>query len=117
MLIQTFNRPIHSANKPSCSVIEQPFKVPHIAAVVQYANDINSETGKEVLRRAIAQAQQLLEEGTWREFKLLIRFFACMQGMYEDDGVFTVLEDLFNCAVDLQTASQEDVSRCLPLSL
>ena len=55
-------------------------------------------------------AQQALAEGDWRKFKLLLKLFACLQGMLEGDGVFPLLEELFNAAVDLQTASQEDVS-------
>lgn len=50
------------------------------------------------------------EAGAWREVKLLLRFLGCMQAILENDGVFPVLEELFSRAVDLQTASSEDVS-------
>ena len=31
--------------------------------------------------------------------------------MFEGDGIFAILEELFNRAVDLQTESSEDVSK------
>jgi nuclear cap-binding protein subunit 1 len=96
---------------PRPSLIEQPFKIPFVAAVILYTNDTNAEVAKEVLARAAAHAQISMENGDWREFKLLLRFFACMQGLYEGDGVFPLLDELFNRAADQQTASQEDVSR------
>lgn len=74
-------------------------------------NDTNAEVAKEVLSRAAVHAQLSMENGDWREFKLLLRFFACLQGLYEGDGVFPLLDELFNRAADQQTASQEDVSR------
>lgn len=40
----------------------------------------------------------------------MLRFLALCQGLYTDEGVLPVLEELFNRAVDLQTASAEDVS-------
>lgn len=42
--------------------------------------------------------------------KLVLRFLACLQGVLDGDGVFPILDELFSRAVDLQTASSEDVS-------
>ena len=56
--------------------------------------------------------QHYLEAGYWREVKLVLRFLACLQGLFEEDGVFPLLEELFSRAVDLQTSSSEDVSIC-----
>ena len=53
--------------------------------------------------------QEHLEAGAWREVKLVLRLLACLQGVLEGDGVFPILEELFSRAVDLQTASSEDV--------
>ncbi|GAB7357791.1 hypothetical protein MBLNU459_g0610t1 [Dothideomycetes sp. NU459] len=89
-------------------VTEQPFKIPFVAAVVLYANNDKPELTQQVLSRAAAFAQEHLDAGNWRTFKLLLRFLACLQGLYSDDGVFPVLDELFNRAVDLQTASSED---------
>ena len=50
-----------------------------------------------------------LQAGAWREVKLVLRFLACLQGLLDGEGVFPILEDLFSRAVDLQTASSEDV--------
>ncbi|KAF2086871.1 hypothetical protein K490DRAFT_66185 [Saccharata proteae CBS 121410] len=89
-------------------VLEQPFKIPFVAAAILYANDTKPELAKEVLGAAQKQAQTHLEAGNWRSFKLLLRFFACQQSLFEGDGVFSVLDDLFSTAVDLQAASAED---------
>jgi hypothetical protein len=95
------------------SVVEQPFKIPFAAAVVLVANTHKPEIAKEVLSRAGAAAQTHLENEAWREFKLHLRFLGLLQGLFEGEGVFPVLEDLFSRALDLQTASSEDV--CLLL--
>ena len=54
--------------------------------------------------------QKYVDDGAWREVKLLLRFLGCLQCVFEGDGIFPVLEELFARAVDLQTASSEDVS-------
>jgi hypothetical protein len=69
-----------------------------------------SEIVQEILSRSAANASKAIEAGSWRELKLILRFLGCLQGLFEDDGVFPVLEDLFARAVDLQTTSSEDVS-------
>lgn len=66
--------------------------------------------GKSVLTKAAVKIQLAAEKGQWRDFKLMLRFFACLQSLLEGDGVFSVLDELFNRAVDLQAASSEDVS-------
>jgi nuclear cap-binding protein subunit 1 len=91
-------------------LVEQPFKIPHIAATILYANDINGDVAKEMLTRVSSRAQEAVDSGCWREFKLLLRFLACLQGILEGDGVFPLLDELFSRAADQQTASQEDVS-------
>ena len=63
----------------------------------------------EILKRAGDTLQRYLDNGSWREVKLVLRFLGCLQGLFEGDGVFPVLEELFSRAVDLQTASSEDV--------
>ena len=67
------------------------------------------------MAKARTVIQEHLEAGAWREVKLVLRFLGCLQGLLEGDGVFPVLEDLFSRAVDLQTASSEDVSMKKPL--
>lgn len=63
-----------------------------------------------MLKKAATNAQVAAEKGEWRDFKLLLRLLACSQSLLEGDGVFPVLDELFNRAVDLQAASPEDVS-------
>ncbi|KAK5166211.1 Nuclear cap-binding protein subunit 1 [Saxophila tyrrhenica] len=89
-------------------VEEQPFKIPFVAGVVLFAHDEKKEVAADVITKAGAQLQDRLEKGQWREFKLTLRFLACLSRVYEQDGVFPILDELFNRAVDLQTASQED---------
>ena len=92
------------------SVVEQPFKIPFVAAIVIVINPQNPEVAQELLARAAKAMQEHLETGHWREVKLVLRLLACLQGLLEEDGVFPLLEELFSRAVDLQTASSEDVS-------
>lgn len=92
------------------SVLEQPFKIPFVAAIILVANAQNSALATEVLEKAREAAQNYINIGAWREVKLILRFLGCLQGLFEGDGVFPILEELFARAVDLQTASSEDVS-------
>ena len=70
----------------------------------------------DILKRLGDALQKNLDAGHWREVKLYMRFLGSLQGLFEGDGVFSILEDLFSRAVDLQTESSEDVRR-LPGSL
>lgn len=98
---------LHVTNR--LSIIEQPFKIPFVAAVAYYANDVKPEITIEAMKRVGDRAQEALNAGEWKEFKLLLRFFACLQSLYEEDGVFTFLGQLFDTVVDLQSANENDV--------
>lgn len=92
------------------SVLEQPMKIPFVAATVLVAHSLKPELGSTVVEKAGHIAQKYLEQGAWREVKLLLRFMGCLQPVFEGEGIFPLLEELFSRAVDLQTASSEDVS-------
>ena len=94
-------------------VVEQALKIPFIAAVVLAMNLKKPELAQEVLARIAKALNEHFEAGAWREVKLSLRFLACLQGILEADGLFPILEELFSRAVDLQTASSEDVGRPL----
>ena len=93
-----------------CRVVEQPLKIPFVAGAVLYANSEKSDVAQEILGRAGPMCQDALDAGDWRAFKLLLRFLACLAPLFKEDGIIPILDELFNRAVDLQTASQEDVS-------
>ncbi|PCG98736.1 MIF4-like, type 1/2/3 [Penicillium occitanis (nom. inval.)] len=88
--------------------LEQPFKIPFIAAVVLVTNTLKPAFAAEVLKKACSTVQDALDAGVWRDVKLLLRLLGCLQGLLKGDGVFVILEDLFSRAVDLQTTSSED---------
>lgn len=67
----------------------------------------------EALKRAGNELQDAFNAGRWKEFKLFLRFFACLQSIYEEDGVFAFLQQLFDTVVDLQSANENDVSQPL----
>ncbi|KAL3479426.1 MIF4G like-domain-containing protein [Aspergillus californicus] len=90
-------------------VLEQPLKIPFIATVVLVANTIKSELVADVLKRFAERFQSHVNAGAWREVKLLLRFLGCLQCIFDGDGIFLILEELFSRAVDLQTASSEDL--------
>ncbi|KAJ4335907.1 Nuclear cap-binding protein subunit 1 [Didymella glomerata] len=90
-------------------IIEQPFKIPFVAAVAFYGNDVKPEITIEAMKRVGDRAQQALDAGEWKDFKLLLRFFACLQSLYQDDGIFSFLGQLFDKIVDLQSEDENDV--------
>ena len=90
-------------------VSEQPNKIVFVAAAALYANKDRPELVAELLLKTGTLTQQYVDAGDWRRFKLMMRFLACLQGIFNDDGVFSVLEELFQRTIDLQTASPEDV--------
>ncbi|KAL1608825.1 Nuclear cap-binding protein subunit 1 [Nothophoma quercina] len=90
-------------------IVEQPFKIPFVAAVAFYGNDVKPEITIEAMKRVGDRAQAALDAGEWKELKLLLRFFACLQSLYQDDGIFTFLGELFDKIVDLQTQNENDV--------
>ena len=88
---------------------EQPCKIPFVASLFLASNSDKPILTEDFLKRVAASTQTHLEGGAWREVKLSLRLLASLQGLIEGDGVFTILEELFGRAVDLQTASSEDV--------
>lgn len=88
--------------------VEQPFKTPFVAAVVLVANTMRSEVAAAVLARAARDLEGAVGRGEWREAKLLLKLLACLQSCLEGEGVFPILNALFDRAVDLQTASSDD---------
>ncbi len=91
-------------------IVEQPLKVPFLAAIVLLANPQKPELTTDVLSKIGQALQQRLNLGAWRDVKLYLRFLGCLQGMLEGSGVFAILEELFSRAADLQMKSSEDVS-------
>ena len=77
---------------------------------MQYVNIDRPELVEELLKQVGVLGQQYLDAGNWRQLKLVLRFLACLHGLFDDNGLFTILEDLFQRTIDLQTASSEDVS-------
>ena len=92
-------------------VLEQPLKIPFIAAVISSVNINRPKAVDEVLARAGTVLKEQLQAGDWREVKLVLKLLACLQDILEGNGVFPILNELFNRAADLQTASSEDVSK------
>ncbi|KAF2841622.1 hypothetical protein M501DRAFT_929125 [Patellaria atrata CBS 101060] len=89
-------------------IIEQPFKIPFLASIVLHINERKGEVAAQFITRAAVNFTTALEKGAWRDCKLHLRFLACLQPFFEGEGVFSVLDELFNRAVDLQTASSDD---------
>lgn len=89
-------------------VTEQPFKIPFLAAVVLVVNTQKPELAAEALKKAAEALQGYLDVGAWREVKLILRFLGCLQRLFEGEGIFPLLDELFSRAVDLQTSSSED---------
>ncbi|KJR83780.1 nuclear cap-binding protein subunit 1 [Sporothrix schenckii 1099-18] len=94
----------------ACQMVrEQPLKTPFVAALLLIVNALKPDIVLDVLRAVAAATESAIAEGRWREVKLQLRLIACLQPCLEGDGVFPLLDTLFARAVDLQTASSDDV--------
>lgn len=89
--------------------LEQPLKAPFLAAVILVANADKPEIVDILLTKLVANIESRIRDGEWRDVKLYLKLLACLQSCLEGEGLFPVLEELFSRAVDLQTASSEDV--------
>lgn len=85
-------------------------KIPFVAATALVAHNVKPELGSEVLNKASEALRKYINSGSWREVKLLLRFLGRLQPIFQGDGIFPLLEELFARAVEFQTASSEDVS-------
>jgi len=94
-------------------VLEQPLKTPFVAAVVLLINTLKPEVIDVILARIASATEERVKQGEWRDVKLYLKFLACLQSCFEGDGLFPVLDELFSRAVDLQTASSDDVSQAI----
>jgi nuclear cap-binding protein subunit 1 len=63
-----------------------------------------------LLKKVARMTEAMIKEGEWRAVKLNLKLLACLHSCLSGDGLFTLLEELFSRAVDLQTASSDDVS-------
>ncbi|KAH9999139.1 MIF4G like-domain-containing protein [Xylariaceae sp. FL0662B] len=89
-------------------VMEQPLKIPFVAAVVLVINSLKPDVLDDLLARVATATEEKVKVGEWRDVKLCLKFLACLQSCLEGDGLFPLLEVLFSRAVDLQTASSDD---------
>lgn len=90
-------------------VVEQPFKIPFVAAVVLAINSLSTAVVEEVLRRTAEKTNNAVARGEWRELKLLMKFLGSLQGLLDGAGVWSILSDLQAKAMDLQTENEDDV--------
>ncbi|KAH6652221.1 cap binding protein [Truncatella angustata] len=89
-------------------VLEQPLKTPFVAAVVLIANSLRPDVAADVLAKIIPLIEEQINIGDWRNVKLHLKLLACLQSCLEGDGLFPVLEELLDRAVELQTSSSDD---------
>lgn len=90
--------------------VEQPLKTPFVAAVVLVVNTLKSEIAFDIIRRLAENTTDCVSKGEWRGVKLNLKLLACLQSCLEGEGVFPVLEELFNRAGELQASNENDVS-------
>lgn len=67
----------------------------------------------DLLTKTTAAVEEKVKVGEWRTVKLYLKLLACLQNCLDGEGVFPILDTLFDRAVELQTASSEDVSCAL----
>ncbi|RPA78291.1 hypothetical protein BJ508DRAFT_416621 [Ascobolus immersus RN42] len=91
-------------------VIEQPFKIPFVACVVMLINSTTPELATMILEEMAKEAAQDLEKGELTSFKLRLRFFGCLQGILEGEGVFPTLNNVVEKARILQENGELEIS-------
>ncbi|ODQ82408.1 hypothetical protein BABINDRAFT_159008 [Babjeviella inositovora NRRL Y-12698] len=92
--------------------IEQPHKIPLLAAMIQVASSKNPAVGQFVLEFLHRQAQELLdsepetgtssEPGTWNRLKLILRFFAALSPLVANFGAVAIFRQFLMLANDVQ---------------
>lgn len=90
-------------------------KIPYVAGIILSLNLNKQQLNKpEIVSVLLAQyaerAQQAVQAAEWRSLKLLLRLLACVHGLFQGTPIFAVLDELLDRAIDLQTASSDDVS-------
>lgn len=90
--------------------MEQPLKLPFIIGVIYVLNLTEYELVEEIVLNTATSLQTSLATGSWRSLKLQLRFLGCLQLALEGEGVFPILGQLFEAAVVLQSALEDDVS-------
>ncbi|ODV94602.1 hypothetical protein PACTADRAFT_50476 [Pachysolen tannophilus NRRL Y-2460] len=112
-------------------LVEQPHKIPFLSALIQVSNIVNNVVGKYVVEFLHEKAQELLHEfqksqeqaesedkedeivlgtsecGTWNRLKLVLRFFATLSPIIENDGVFTLFKQFLELAIELQNQCEQ----------
>ena len=90
-------------------VVEQPFKIPFVAAIALYANHRNADAGKTILKEFTERCQNHLDCGEWKKFKLVLRFLACSSSMISNPGLETILNSLISFAEKLASEGNNKV--------
>lgn len=67
-----------------------------MAAVVRVANAENPDAGRAVVDHMTTALQSYLQNGAFKNFKLVMRFFACLGDVMGDHGVAPVLDELID---------------------
>ena len=89
--------------------LEQPLKTPFLAAVLLIINSMQSQILEDVLGLVSSRMEQKITSGDWRDVKCYLKLLACIQSCLDGDGIFPLLEDLFNRAGELQATNSDDV--------
>lgn len=90
--------------------LEQPLKTPFVAAAALVASASRPEVARDLLAGLASGLEGSIRDGRWREVKLYLRLAGCLHGMLAGDGMWPLLEELFDRAVELQTKDEADVS-------
>ena len=67
-----------------------------MAAIVRVANAENPDTGRAVVDHMMTALQSYLQNGAFKNLKLVLRFFACLGDVMGDHGVAPVLDRLID---------------------
>jgi Na+/H+ antiporter NhaC len=77
-------------------VLDLPPKIPYYSSLFLVANARRQVIGKDVLDFTVAKIKELLEQGDMVKAKLMLRFFAGLGRIVEENGIMNVINEIIS---------------------
>ena len=77
-------------------MLDLPPKIPYYSSLFLVANARRQIIGKDVLDFTVAKIKELLEQGDMVKAKLMLRFFAGLGRIVEENGIMNVINEIIS---------------------
>ena len=77
-------------------MLDLPPKIPYYSSLFLVANARRQVIGKDVLDFTVAKIKELLEQGDMVKAKLMLRFFAGLGRIVEENGIMNVINEIIS---------------------